>query len=239
MAYALGDPIQFMDRGGSIACDPDVCGGDGSGGDSGVDCDAYPDAPGCALTLSEASASNPNSPCYGNSFVANGYEPCPSAGDESDEEPRPACPPKYQAWIDAHGADALAAGLPEANALALTSIESSWGNGRFAKDGNDFFNLETCWSSGTPFPATKYAYQTGWMQAGSPSDSCGKGLHYALVATYGSSLDSFKSAAAKFANLQAADPTTFAANAVTDGIFAGRGPAFLKRQKVFADCLSQ
>jgi hypothetical protein len=59
----------------------------------------------------------------------------------------------------------------------------------------------------------------------------------ALVATYSSALDSFKSAAATFSNLTATDPTTFANNAVSDGIYAGRGPAFLQRQQIFANCL--
>lgn len=76
-------------------------------------------------------------------------------GDDDDDEPDPfECPPQYRAWITAHGADAIAAGLPEANVLALTSIESGWGNGRFARDGNDFFNLEACWAYRTPLPAS-------------------------------------------------------------------------------------
>jgi RHS repeat-associated protein len=153
------------------------------------------------------------------------------------EEDPTKCPPQYQAWIAAHGADALAAGLPEANALALTSIESGWGTSRFAQQGNDFFNLETCWADGTPQPAPKYAYQVGWLTALLPSDSCGKGPHHALVATYNSSLDSFRSAAATFENLKVNDPATFAKNAVADGINAGKGPAFSQREKIFEDCL--
>jgi RHS repeat-associated protein len=147
------------------------------------------------------------------------------------------CPPQYQAWINAHDKDALAAGLPEANALALTSIESSWGGGTFAKDGNDFFNLETCWADDTPKPAPKYKYQVGWITAGKSSDSCGKGPHHALVATYNSSSDSFKSAAATFANLTVNDPATFAQNAAKDRINAGSDPNFLQMQQTFAKCL--
>jgi hypothetical protein len=103
--------------------------------------------------------------------------------------------------------------------------------------GDDFFNLETCWAFGTPWPALRYAYQVSWMQAGLPSDSSGSGLHYALVATYNSSLDSFKSVAAKFANLQENNPATFAINAVADGINAGKAPGFLATEKHFAECL--
>jgi hypothetical protein len=130
--------------------------------------------------------------------------------------------------------------MNEADALALTSIESNWGNGRFAKDGNDFFNLETCWASGTPYPPTKYQYQLGWMQAGKPSDSCGKGLHYALVATYSSVLNSFLSVATlSNGNLKTTDPAAFARNAVADGINAGKSPAFFTRETIFANCLGQ
>jgi hypothetical protein len=123
--------------------------------------------------------------------------------------------------------------------LALTSIESDWGRGPFVVNGgNDFFNLETCWTPGTNQPGKLYAYQAGWRQAPRPSDNCGRGLHYALVATYANAADSFKSAAARFSNLTATDPTTFAKNAVADGIYAGNSPAFLTREKIFADCLT-
>jgi hypothetical protein len=166
---------------------------------------------------------------------------CPAGEGPSDPTPtpqqKPPCPQQYQNYINGYGADALAAGLPEANALALTSIESGWGNGRFAKDGNDFFNLEAFWKPGTPKPGNKYAYQLGWMQA---SEMIGSGSltgYYALVATYSSAKDSFMSAAAKFSNLTETDPATFAKNAVADGIYAGRGPAFMQREQIFANCL--
>ena len=43
----------------------------------------------------------------------------------------------------------------------------------------------------------------------------------------------------KLSNATALDlaRTTFAKNAVADGIYAGRSPAFLTREKIFADCL--
>ncbi len=229
-SYTHGDPINLKDPTGLSECDP-----------MSENCDDF----------FEGSDPDPNGtgPVYEGACAgeALGFAPAPGVtcgyvedgviGPESTEEDPTKCPPQYQAWINAHGADALAAGLPEANALALTSIESNWGNGRFAKQGNDFFNLETCWTPGTPQPAAKYAYQLGWLQAGSPSDSCGKGLHYALVATYKSSLDSFKSAAATFGNLKENDPMKFAKNAVADGINAGKSSAFLTREQTFADCL--
>jgi len=151
----------------------------------------------------------------------------------------PTCPPEYQNYIKAYGADATAAGLPEANTLALTSIESNWGNGPFVVNGgNDFFNLEAFWKPGTPQPGNKYAYQLGWRRASEMMKSGGLKGYYALVATYSSAKDSFMSAAATFSNLTATDPTTFAKNAVADGIYAGKSPAFLTREKIFADCLA-
>ncbi len=150
----------------------------------------------------------------------------------------PSCPPQYQAYINAYGADATTAKLPEANTLALTAIESAWGNGPFViNGGNDFFNLEAVWKPGTPQPGNKYAYQLGWRQAGEKITSGGLKGYFALVATYSSALDSFMSAAATFSNLTATDPATFAKNAVADGINAGRSPDFLKMEKIFANCL--
>ena len=124
--------------------------------------------------------------------------------------------------------------------MALTSIESSWGNGRFAQaPGNDYFNLETCWTFGTAQPALKYKYQFSWMQALLPTNACaGPGVHYMLVATYSSSLNSFLSAAARFSNLTAANPKTFAQNAAADRINAGKSAAFLTREQIFANCLT-
>ena len=81
-------------------------------------------------------------------------------------------------------------------------------------------------------------YQLDWMQALEMNQSGTLKGYYALVATYSSAKDSFLSAAATFSNLTATDPTTFAKNAAADGINAGKSPAFLTREKVFADCLA-
>jgi hypothetical protein len=166
-------------------------------------------------------------------------DPTPVPVTPVDPATTPHCPPQYQAWIKAHGTDATQAGLPEANALALTSIESGWGNGTFAKNGNDFFNLEAFWKPGTPKPGNKFADQLGWMSASEMKQSGRLKGYYALVATYSSALDSFKSAAATYSNLTATDPTTFAKNAAADGINAGKDPAFFTREKIFANCLGR
>jgi RHS repeat-associated protein len=84
-AYTNGDPINFVDRNGLYSCDPDDCGDDSGDGSSGVDCNAYPETDGCAVTLSEAQASNPYSSCYGNSYVASGMVNCSSSDDSSSE----------------------------------------------------------------------------------------------------------------------------------------------------------
>ncbi len=61
--------------------------------------------------------------------------------------------------------------------------------------------------------------------------------YYALVATCGSPLNSFLSAAARFSNLTATNPATFVENAAADGINAGKSPFFLTREQTFADFL--
>ena len=97
--------------------------------------------------------------------------------------------------------------------------------------------METVWDPNTPMPGNKYAYQIGWIQA---SEQITKGPFkgdYALVAAYNSSADSFKSAAAKFSNLKATDPATFAKNAAADHIEAGTASYFLDTQAKFAKCL--
>jgi RHS repeat-associated protein len=165
----------------------------------------------------------------------------PGPGSPSDPDKPCKCKDKQCCkWIDAHGADVIAAGLPEANALALTAIESDWGRGYFARTGNSFFNLESCWAQGTPYPPFKYAHQTGWMKANESNHWCpGTGMHYMLVAAYSNSRDSFMSATATRPNLKEDDPTKFAKNAVADGIYAGRDPNFLSLEKKFEKCLKQ
>jgi RHS repeat-associated protein len=220
-AYVSGDPANHSDP---VGMEQDLCGPDWQTDPSleGPCCD-----PGNQLL---------GAPLDPGCYVGGGGG---DGGDDNDEPDPFVCPQQYQNYINAYGADALAAKLPEANALALTSIESNWGNGPFViNGGNDFFNLEAFWKPGTPQPGNKYAYQLGWRRASEIIESGGLKGYYALVATYSSALDSFKSAAAQFSNLTATDPATFAKNAVADGIYAGKSPAFLTREQTFANCLA-
>ena len=149
------------------------------------------------------------------------------------------CPEPYQGWINAYGAAANATGLSEANVLALSAIESGWGGGRFASQGNDFFNLETVWKHGTPIPGPKYAYQTGWLQAKEMFTSGPSKGGYALVATYNSASDSFNSLAATLGTYfqGVTDPATFGGIAVAHGEYGGRGAAFVTTAQTFINCL--
>jgi RHS repeat-associated protein len=231
--YVQSDPVNFYDPRGLEVYNPSYCppdeenceGPDGQPGDAAGGGGSW--GP-CDPLWSQQFGEAPDAACY-----ATEEEPLPATRKPTP----PPCPPQYRAYIDAYGAAALGAKLPEANALALTSIESQWGDGRFARDGNDFFNLEAFWKPGTPQPANKFAFQVGWMRATEMIQSGPLKGYYALVATYSSASDSFKSAAAQFSNLTATAPATFAKNAVADGIYAGRSPAFLTRERIFAKCL--
>ncbi len=235
-SYVLNDPIRNNDPSGlycmgpGIGFDPfDPCQGDGDGCSATLwGNDFVPLAPGGASLFCQALPVLPVVAVCPAGWLRNAKGGCVP----------PPCPPKYQAWIDAHGTDAVAAGLPEANALALTSIETDWGKGNFAKNGNAFFNLETFWKPGTPMPGNKFADQLGWMPASEMIRSGTLEGYYALVATYSSPLNSFLSAAARFSNLTATNPTTFDENAAADGINAAKSPAFFTREKIFADCLT-
>jgi len=166
-----------------------------------------------------------------------------SSGDDSSASPPP-CDPKYQAYINSYGAYAAATGLSEANVLALSSIESDWGNGRFAKGGNSFFNLETLapkgWKPKDPWPTTIYDDQLSWMNALEPFLSGPNKGRYSLVATYRTASDAFKSFAARDRQYLSGvtDPATFGTIAANHGIYAGRGQGFLDREAGFQDCLT-
>jgi hypothetical protein len=229
--YVLNDPVNHIDPNGLDYC---LIDGNPIPGMNLSECEeaggqwVLGDPPGCNG--------------IGGGFLPDGADPdpCPTPQPPPSPPKTPPCPPQFQAWINSYGADALAAGLPEANTLALSAIETGWGTGRFARQGNDFFNLETCWAPRKPQPAFKYEYQVGWIQAQLPSDSCGKGLHFALVASYASVLNSFLSVAATFDNLNVpdSDPATFAQHAAADGIYAGNSPGFLATQQTFVNCLT-
>ena len=240
-AYTRGDPINRVDRTGLDECpadisymlkDGDVCQpafssggvyGTDDGGDEGGGCyvDDLVESPEC---YDPPPPPNPNPP-------SQPPAPAPSSP--------PPCPPQYQAWINAYGADAVATGLTEANVLALSAIESGWGTGRFATQGKDFFNLETVWKPGTPQPAPQYAYQTGWLQAKEMFTSGPNRGKYTLVATYNSASDSFKSFAARYGTVFAGvtDAATFGKIAVANGEYGGRGTSFVTTAQIFMDCL--
>jgi hypothetical protein len=78
------------------------------------------------------------------------------------------------------------------------------------------------------------------MNAKEPFASGPNAGRYALVATYQNASDAFKSFAAKDGQFFSGvtDPATFGKIAVAHGIYAGRGHAFLNREKTFQDCLT-
>ncbi len=228
-AYVAGDPINAIDPRGTdlmYIAQPGA-----------QDCTDDPSQDGCW------------DPCQPNPYADGLLDaPDPSCyaapvggGGPGDDEPDPfVCPAQYQAWINTHGADAIATGLSEANVLALSSIESGWGNGRFAKQGNSFFNLEGFWKPGTARPSTKYAYQSGWIQANEMITQGPLKGYYALVASYSSASDSFKSFAATLGSFFSGvtDPTKFGGIAVAHGINAGKGQNYADTANTFINCLA-
>ena len=171
--------------------------------------------------------------------------PVQTTTDSSEESWK--CPQQYEDYIDSYGSYAAATGLSEANVLALSSIESSWGQGRFATEGHSFFNFETGWTLGTKLPGFLVKYQTGWIQAKLPYEvTKGKDnttiTKYALVATFATDSDSFKSfAASPVGNALRGvnDAKQFGQIAERGKIHAGSSPAFLGRAATFARCLGQ
>ena len=118
--------------------------------------------------------------------IAGGMPPSPPAAWK--------CPERYQNYIGTYGSYAAATGLSEANVLALSSIESGWGIGRFATDGHSFFNFETVWTEGTEEPGFVVNYQTGWTKANKSLRKNKDGVdQYSLVAAFANDSDSFKS----------------------------------------------
>jgi uncharacterized FlgJ-related protein len=131
--------------------------------------------------------------------------------------------------------------VSEANVLATSAIESGWGGGTFARNGNNsFFNLETLWTPGTPFPANKYAYQKSWKRAGEKHETGPDKGKYSLVATYNSASDSFKSFAATLGKYltDVTDAATFGRIEAAHGINAGRDKNFVNLSQTFSDCLN-
>ena len=225
-AYTNGDPVNYFDRRGLIAQAP-----------SAEDCIANPEY--CeAWDWNSAYGCNP-----GMYLVAQpGCETGGGGGGDDSGEEAWKCPDNYQSWIDAHDADAVATGLSEANVLATSAIESGWGRGSFVK-GNSFFNLETFWKPGTEKPGPKYAYQASkdpWMQASEMIASGPLKGYYALVASYNSAADSFKSFAATLGKYLSGvtDAATFGSIEVAHGINAGRASYFVNTVQTFLDCLN-
>jgi RHS repeat-associated protein len=242
--YVQGDPIDLFDPRGTNAMNPLYCDASETRCTSSV---SSPDGPGDWGSGGGVG----NSPCdgwgigFGIMFAQSPdpacYAPVVYGEDEDDtEEEAWRCPANYQNWINAHGADAVATGLSEANVLAASAIESGWGGGRFAKEGNSFFNLETLWTPGTRKPAPKYAYQVSWIQAKEMFTSGPNKGKYSLVASYKNASDSFRSFTAtlgKYLN-GVADAATFASRLVAHGINAGRDGNFANTVQTFQDCLN-
>jgi len=112
---------------------------------------------------------------------------------------------KKQNFTDAYLADAEEAaqelGVPVENILALAALESGWGEGRFAEQGNNFF--------GQHYPAP---YATGYLTA---EDSGAK------VATFASFNDSLQSFISQYGYIVqgVSDPTQFATVLQNSGNF--------------------
>jgi uncharacterized protein RhaS with RHS repeats len=227
--YSGNDPVNFHDPTGLNQAAPDgYCGAENES------CD--PDN--CSLYIGSEFLSVPNPACGG-----GGGGPIGGGGPDPDPEPKFQCPQNFTNFIVAHGKDAIATGLDEANVLALSVGESGWGGGRFATEGNSFFNLETLapkgWNPGDPYPNTIYDKQVSWLNAKEPFESGPHAGQYSLVATYKNASDSFASFAAKDSQYLKGitDPATFGTIAAAHGIHAGRQKAFLTNEKTFAECI--
>ncbi len=229
-AYAGADPVNNSDPTGMLVAwtDEGNCG-------PGWMWDASLSGPCCDPTSNGYLGSAPDPGCY-----AGGGD---DSGSVNDDEPDPfVCPAQYQAWIDAHGADsasvATSLGINEGEILGLSSVESAWGAGRFAQEGNDFFNLEKTKTKRNRNPSL-LPFSNGWLPA--------KGNPNQLVATYANFLDSAKSFAAvdgKYIR-GVTDPTKFA-QSLQDLAKFGQGangpvPYFVStvahRINVFNECL--
>jgi RHS repeat-associated protein len=234
-AYVGGDPVNFNDPTGMLCFYADQT--DDSGNLIGVPCEG---GGGVGGDLGSGVCSDPS----GDQFASGGGAPyCPPPPPPPQQQQPPPCPLLYQQWINAYGADANATGLSEPDVLALSAIESGWGGGRFAMQGNDFFNLETLsasgWKPGMPLPGPKYAYQISWLPAKEPFARGPNKGRYSLVATYSSASDSFKSFAAALGKYfqGVTDPATFGSIAVANGEYGGRGAGFVNTADTFMDCL--
>ena len=161
----------------------------------------------------------------------------PDPPDPPAPPPPLPCPPKYEAWINAHGTDAASVagpiGTTEADILALSAYESGWGGGRFARCGA-YFDLEVAKPKKGPNPPF-LLYSNGWEQALEPNRRTGR---YVLVAAYSSYLNSAESFAyykgALFTNVT--DPTTFGTIASQNGFGISVG-TFVSIADVFVQCL--
>ena len=100
-------------------------------------------------------------------------------------------------FVDAHLADAQKAadqlGIPVENILALSALESKWGNSRFAIQGNNYFGIH--------YPAP---HAVGYMQA------LRGPIKVATFASYADSLKSFIATSGSIAK-DKSDPEAFAA----------------------------
>lgn len=108
-------------------------------------------------------------------------------------------------FVDAHLADAQKAadklGVPVENILGLSALESTWGEGRFAAQGNNFFGIH--------YPAP---FATGYMMA------LDAPIKVATFASYADSINSFVAISGSI--IQGInDPEVFAASLQNSGKF--------------------
>jgi RHS repeat-associated protein len=182
-AYTRGDPVNRLDPQGLEDLGDDFAGG-GIAGYSPAVCNN----PSVILALVMSGAQTSSASQYCQQYFSAPYFIAPTIVQVGAPPLPSTCPPKYQAWITAHGADAATVagqiGTAEADILALSAYESGWGGGPFASMGS-YFNLETTKPTTGPNPPP-FKYSTGWMQAAQPNQNG----RYALVATYSSYLNS-------------------------------------------------
>jgi flagellum-specific peptidoglycan hydrolase FlgJ len=131
-------------------------------------------------------------------------------------------------FIRIHRVDAAAVaselGVPTAFLLGLSGKESQWGAGRFAAQGNAFFNMEIKLKPGLK-PTALPSYATGYLQA--------QGDAQVFVFTYPSYAASAKSFAEKYGNAVRGiqDPTRFL-TALRNAGFNTADPDFTNPQTI-------
>ncbi|MGO9129276.1 MAG: RHS repeat-associated core domain-containing protein, partial [Bryobacteraceae bacterium] len=239
-AYVGNDPINHRDPSGLLPVYQWQGGGDD---DSDGGCTVGWACPGDDVGLDDGEFVCSANQSTG-SFWSGEPDPTPCAVTRKPKKRRPPrCPPLYQNWINAHGADAATVagqiGTSEADILALSAYESGWGGGSFVINGGDaYFNLESSKpAQNSPNPAT-FVYSTGWRTASQPTTLPNGKQVWAIVAQYASYLDSAESFAYYKGSLfkGVTDPFTFGTIAHANGFGIDPG-TFTSIADVFVRCL--